>query len=196
MPELHITDELLDEYALGALTEDRLAEVEEHLLICQDCQARLQAADEFAMLFRACAVQPDARPQRGWRLTWKYNAARWTMAAAMLSILLLLVWPFRKPATVPATVFMQSLRGPEASAQVVAGKPAFLAFDIAPTSGANQYEARIVNPVGTEILTAKVFSRDGRPTVLLHGLPPGSYWVRIYRIEDREEIAEYGLQAK
>jgi hypothetical protein len=96
----------------------------------------------------------------------------------------------------PATVLMQSLRGPDAPAQVAAGRPALLVFDLVPSPGVNEYEARIVNPVGVEILAAKVSSKDGRLAVLVERLPPGSYWVRVFRSDNREPIAEYGLRAR
>ena len=197
MPALHVNDELLDQYALGTLPEERAAGVEEHLLVCEACQSRLDASDEFAMLFRAASVQPDARPQRSWRAFWNHRAANWTVAsAAMLAILLLVAGPFREPQMAPATVLMQSLRGPDAPAQVAAGRPALLVFDLVPSPGVNEYEARIVNPVGVEILAAKVSSKDGRLAVLVERLPPGSYWVRVFRSDNREPIAEYGLRAK
>ena len=123
--------------------------MEEHLLVCKACQSRLDVSDEFAMLFRAAAVQPDARPQRNWRAFWKHRAANWTAAAAaMVAILLLMAGPLRKPPMAPATVLMESLRGPDAPAQVAAGRPALLVFDIVPVSGVNGYEARIVNTRG------------------------------------------------
>jgi hypothetical protein len=196
MPDLHINDEFLDQYALGLLPGELLAGVEEHLLICEACQSRLDASDEFAMLFRAAAVQPDARSQRSWRMFWNHPLANWTAAAvAVLAILLLVVGPRKTPAA-PAMVFMQSLRGPDAPAQVTAGRPALLVFDIVPPAGVNGYEARIVNPVGGEILAADVSSKDGRLAVLVHSLPPGSYWVRVFRTGNREPIAEYGLRAR
>lgn len=197
MPAPHISDELLDQYALGTLPEERVAGVEEHLLFCGPCQSRLDASDEFAMLFRAASVQPDARPQRSWRAFWNSRAANWTVAsAAMLAVLLLVAGPFRKPPMAPATVLMQSLRGPEAPPQVAAGQPALLVFDIVPTAGVNDYEARIVNRVGVEILAAKVSSKDGRLAVLVDRLARGSYWVRVFRTDSREPIAEYGLRAR
>jgi hypothetical protein len=197
MPSLHINDELLDQYALGVLSKELLAGVEEHLLICEACQSRLDASDEFAMLFRAAAVQPDARSQGSWRLHWNRRVASWTGAAVAVSaILLLVVGTFRKPPTAPAMVFLQSLRGPDAPAQVTAGRPALLVFDIVPPAGVNDYEARIVNPVGIEILAAPVFAKDGRLAVLVHRLPPGSYWVRVFRTGNREPIVEYGLHAR
>jgi hypothetical protein len=197
MAMLHTNEELLDQYALGILPEEHLAGVEEHLLICEACQSRLDVSDEFTMLFRAAAVQPDARSQRSWRLFWNHPVASWTGAAvAILAILFLVVGPFRKPPAPPAMVFMQSLRGPDAPAQVTAGRPALLVFDIVPTAGVNDYEARIVNPVGIEILAAKVFFKDGRLAVLVSRVPPGSYWVRVSKTDTREPIAEYGLRAR
>ena len=248
MPELHLSDELLDEYALGTLAQEQLAGLEEHLLFCQACQSRLEASDEFTMLFREAAVQPDARSRRswrlfaakaplgapllqpgarspggwrllpakaprrapllqpgGWRLLWNYRVAGWTGAAAVVSAILLFVaGPFHKPPIAPATVFLQSLRGPDAPAQVTPGRPALLVFDIVPAAGVNEYEARIVNPVGVELLSAPVSLKDGRLAVLVDSLSPGSYWVRVYRTPagsaretgNRDPIAEYGLRAR
>ena len=114
----------------------------------------------------------------------------------MLAILLLVVGPLRKSPSEPATVFMQSLRGPDAPAQVTAGRPAVLIFDIVPAARVNNYEARIVNPVGIEILAPEVFSKDGRLAVRVDRLLPGSYWVRVSRADTHEPIAEYGLRSK
>jgi hypothetical protein len=91
---------------------------------------------------------------------------------------------------------MQSLRGPDAPAEVNAGRSVLLVFDIDPAAEANEYKARIVNPVGAEVLAAEVSSKDGRPAVLVDRLPPGSYWARVFRTGDREPIAEYGLRAR
>lgn len=48
----HISEELLDDYALGRLSEPDVAPVEEHLLICAFCQERLQLTDEFIAALR------------------------------------------------------------------------------------------------------------------------------------------------
>lgn len=197
MAELHPNDEFLDQYALGKLPAEHLPGVEEHLLICEACQSRLDASDEFAMLFRETAVQPDVRSQRGWRRFWNHRGANWTVAAAAaFSILLLVAGPFHKRPTEPAAVFMQSLRRPDAPAQVAAGRPALLVFDIVPAAGVNHYEARIVNTVGTEILAVEVSPKGGRLAVLVDRLPPGSYWVRVFQTDNQEPIAEYGLRAR
>ena len=48
----HITEEILEAYSLGQLTEVDIAPVEEHILICPACQERLQATDLFVATIR------------------------------------------------------------------------------------------------------------------------------------------------
>jgi len=197
MTEPHIEDELLDRYASGTLPVDAHPAVEEHLLACRFCQSRLVASDEFVVLFRAAAIQPDARPRPGWRPAWSPRATIWAAAAVMASALLFVISvQLREPSVAPATVMMQSLRGPQAAARIIAGKPALLVFDIAPDSGPDEYDGQIVNLVGVEIFTARATPKDGHLAVLVKKLPKGSYWVRIYSKRSREPIAEYGLRAE
>jgi len=41
----HIPDDIMDNYALGRLPEAESAAVEEHLLVCHECQDRLHVTD-------------------------------------------------------------------------------------------------------------------------------------------------------
>jgi len=51
----HIDDELLERYAMGRLTERDAVPVEEHLLICECCRARLEETDAYVRAMReAC----------------------------------------------------------------------------------------------------------------------------------------------
>jgi hypothetical protein len=56
----HVADDLLEAYSLEALAEESLAYVEEHLLICEDCRARLQAIEEFVAGFQAVSQNRGA----------------------------------------------------------------------------------------------------------------------------------------
>jgi anti-sigma factor ChrR (cupin superfamily) len=42
----HVTEEWLAEYSAGRLEEPRLAQVEEHLLICERCRQQLTQFDD------------------------------------------------------------------------------------------------------------------------------------------------------
>lgn len=49
----HISEDLLDQYALKKLPEELAASLEEHLLVCPGCQDRLQLTDDFIEALRA-----------------------------------------------------------------------------------------------------------------------------------------------
>ena len=66
----HIPEDLLEQYAMGTLPDPESAPVEEHILLCSECQARLQEIDEFLLAIQGAAAallrQPrEAVPWRG-----------------------------------------------------------------------------------------------------------------------------------
>jgi len=48
----HISEDRLEEYAFNRLSEPESAEVEEHLLVCEDCQELVGNIDEYIRLSR------------------------------------------------------------------------------------------------------------------------------------------------
>jgi len=192
----HIDENLLDQYAIGQLGGDTIEAVEEHLLECRHCQERLIALDEFIGLFRAAATQPDARPVPFWQRFPKVRVLAWSAAAVMATVVSFISLEFRKPAMTPATVLMQAFRGPETTTVVAAGKPVRLIFDLQPAGSSQDYQFEVVNLLGTRLLASPVEFDQGRPSVLINQLEPGSYWARISRKADSELIAEYGLRAE
>src|SRR5277367_2058230 len=56
----HISEELLEYYSLQQLSEDRLAPVEEHLLVCESCQTRLTQVDNYVAAMKIAARQITA----------------------------------------------------------------------------------------------------------------------------------------
>jgi len=51
--ESHIDEELVEQYALGGMTELESASVEEHLLVCRRCQDALSLTDRLIHSIRA-----------------------------------------------------------------------------------------------------------------------------------------------
>ena len=49
----HISDDSFDHYAMGRLAESDMSVVEEHLLICQECQDRMKATDTYLKAMRS-----------------------------------------------------------------------------------------------------------------------------------------------
>ena len=195
MSTWHISEDSIDRYAIGALEGETLAEVEEHLLTCPDCQARLLEADEFVEVFRAAAVQPDARPAKR-RFFWQFKVAWATAAAGVILAAVFGTSIHTRGDVSPAIVELASLRGPEAAARIPAGRPALLKFDVLPQAGPGDYEIEVVDADGYQVMSASAELQDGRLTARIGKLPGGSYWVRVYsRRPVRHLIAEYGLVA-
>jgi len=60
--ESHFPDDLLEKYALGTASNLDCAPLEEHLLLCVDCQTRLAEIEEFILIVQAALVELEARP--------------------------------------------------------------------------------------------------------------------------------------
>jgi len=199
MQQPHIDESCLDQYILGSLPEPRLAEVEEHLLVCSPCQSRLLETDELVTLLRAAAPDPEVRPVPQWRRLFPFRGAVWAgfaSAAAALAILLIGGEP-RDSSGIPAVVMMRSLRGPEAGAQMAAGKPSQLVFDLSLPGAPAKYRVEIVDLRGNRILEKEAEAQGDRIGALIGKLPRGSYWVRLYRdAASGELIAEYALRSQ
>jgi anti-sigma factor RsiW len=71
---VHATEELLEEYTFGRIREPQLGWLEEHLLICPECQSELDDIEEYKVFMKAglaafeserlAAVAPVASPAR------------------------------------------------------------------------------------------------------------------------------------
>jgi anti-sigma factor RsiW len=59
----HASEELLELYSLHGLPENERAPLEEHLLTCSHCQARLEDLDDFIACLRA-ALRSLSNPRR------------------------------------------------------------------------------------------------------------------------------------
>lgn len=192
----HADDDQLDRYSMGTLEGEAVPAVEEHLLECAACRERLRQSDEFSALFREAATLPEARPRRFWTSSWVRRAAGGAAAvAAMAAVLLVGTRRDGGSPVAPVIVTLQALRGPESAAEIQAGHPAILLFDIE-TPARGSYEARIFNRSGDEVLKPPTDVREGRLSVSVESLAKGLYWVRVYRAGSVDPITEYGLRAR
>jgi hypothetical protein len=194
----HIEEDLLDQYAMGTLPAESIQHLEEHLLACKLCQARLMETDEFLPVFKAAATQPDARPWPKRKRGVLFPASLWAGAAAVVGLTVILIaWPHQAKDPTPATVMMQSLRGAESEARMASAKPVLLVFDLPVEAAAPNYEIEVVDTVGNEVLKTRAELRNGQLTGRFGKLAAGSYWVRLYRTQPaRELVAEYGLRSE
>ena len=53
----HPLEDEFEEYAFDRLSEERCAQFEEHLLVCERCQDQLAQTDEYILLMKQTAAQ-------------------------------------------------------------------------------------------------------------------------------------------
>ncbi len=62
IPYFHCDEQTLEEYCLGILSEKRTSAVEEHLLVCEECNEALASQTEFIQCLKA-ALRVQRAPQ-------------------------------------------------------------------------------------------------------------------------------------
>jgi anti-sigma factor RsiW len=202
MPESrksHPEEELLERYAMGRLAEPQLGEVEEHLLICQGCQERLDEATAYTAILRQAAANVAAQPQAaeaGWR---QWLRLEWlpmpmpALAGAMAVLAIALVWqPWRTPGVLEwRTVELETMRGGGSEAAGMEGFGLALRLDVSGLviDGAT---GQIVSADGQVVAEGTVAMVAGKAEFRhAPGLAAGRYWVRLKK--NGETLREYAL---
>jgi hypothetical protein len=77
----HVPGDTLERYVMNRLPESELEPVEEHLLICPQCQDRLEAKDEFVKAMKAAIAEftkftETSKAEEGAPLRWVAVSAR------------------------------------------------------------------------------------------------------------------------
>ena len=195
----HIDDELLERYSLGRLAEAESAVVEEHLLVCSECQDRLAEADEYTQVMRqALSELPPEKEKSSWlaRL-WPLPKMAWIPAAAAVALIaMVVVVPDYQ--TAPQTVTLIARRGPEQAPVANAGERLTLELERGTLSAGQPYRIEIANATGTVVWYGVVNWAAGAPSVNVpRPLGPGAYWVRLYDVEPGGNLLrEYGLTVR
>jgi hypothetical protein len=195
----HLIEEDLEQYCLGSLVEVGCARLEEHVLLCETCRDRLTETENFVASMREASRQRSGShvkdraagviAGRIRRPSWPGQLAS-VLLAAMLAVCAL-VWSGRQSNTValPFAVELAAVRG-AAPGPVPAGRPLLLKLDLTGLSDGQPFAGEVVDASGVRVAQFSV----GAP-VQLKALPPGGYFVRIYR-SSRELLREYALTVK
>ena len=187
---VHASEELLEEYSFGRICEPQLGWLEEHLLICLECQSALDDIEEYKIFMKAglasfeserrarfgplkpaAETDPPAPPPLGlWKaLSLNFALPRMPLIRNLLAAAILLmlagttVWRLRAPvAQAPiASVRLMALRGGNGSvASVPSGHPADLVFDRADLPPDLSYRAEVVNSSGRRVWSGSVRIAD------------------------------------
>jgi hypothetical protein len=208
---LHACDDELERYVLRGLDEPEVAKVEEHLLVCSTCQARLEETKSFIVAMRTAARKLRAEPPSAWeelrsrfsRLVAMPTPVWATAAAAALVVGVLALAPslLTHPSATPAfAVALEAARGVEglAESRVPANSPLLLSIDLSEFPARDSYKVEVVDALGRPEMDLTLAPANGRLVANIgRALGAGRYWVRLYTSsEPHSLLREYAVKAE
>lgn len=207
----HASDDALERFVLGGLDEPEVAGMEEHLLACPTCQARLEETESFITAMRSAARKLRAEPPSAWeelrsrfsRLMAMPTPIWATAAVGALVVCILALAPsiLTRPSTAPAfAVALEAARGIEGQAEnrAPANSPLLLSIDLSEFALRDSYRVEVVNALGRKEFEATLTPVNGRLEANTgHALGAGRHWVRLYASNDPQSLLrEFGVKAE
>ena len=197
---MHPSEEALERYSLGQFTEVECATLEDHLLICIECQETLTRIDaEVSDIKQVCqevAAEPEPISKPG--LFARFSMATPMWAAAAAAIVIAVAVPVYRQTTAPrgqSDVILEASRGSAPVAEAKAGNNLKLNIDLTQISAQGPYRVAIVGSDGQQVWSAEGIRSSGRVTLDgPNNLGAGNYWVRIYG--SGTLLREYGMLLK
>lgn len=195
----HATEEQLELYLQKRLSHPDVLDLEEHLIVCEDCRIRLEREENWVLAART-ALREDPAPVSRWHTIQEFiwAGAGWIRQpafAAGFAVLLLTV----------ATAFYMNYRGesalpPVAVLQLVATRGAMPAvresreIDLVLTDSPSGVAAKVVSTDGSAIWEGETASApEGSEIRVPKHLNPGTYLARTYSTPG-QLLHEYGFR--
>jgi hypothetical protein len=210
-PGTHPSDDALELYSMGRMSETESAPLEQHLLTCGDCRDRLEDSDEYVASMHQALQElvedskpASSSPARNWFPRFlSVPAPVWAGSAVAVALILFALPIFQSLGGSYATR-LEAWRGETGltSPVVPAGQPLALTVDVSGLPVLGSYAIRIVDSRGVEVAAATAGAGGDDVVVDLDsGLSAEQYWVRIYEpatgTEARGELLrEFGLRAE
>jgi hypothetical protein len=199
---VHPTEDLLEEYSFGRICEPALTPLEEHLLLCAQCQAQLLEIDEYRAVLKSGIAAFERNRQSAFApspsFVFPKLPGRILVAAAVLLMVAgVLGWRVYRPSTEVSdatTVRLIALRGNggDGSAHARAGRRLKLVIDPTDLPSSLSYRLEIVSSSGQPVWSGitRVAGQDISADADAD-FQSGVYWVRLYSGE--KVLREFGL---
>ena len=195
---LHSTDDQLENYALGRLSDTAIPVLEEHLMICALCQERLDEIENFAFGMRDVLREPvpDASGFRAWFSGFdflKKPAFALSFAAVAMMAITVFVMNGRTKFAPAAALQLSAIRG-----EMPFSEPARetdLTLIDAPQSG-GPFRVEVVDAMGNSQWSGTAAGSPAGVSVKVdRRLAPGDYFVRLYGAGN-QVVHEYGFRVR
>ena len=205
-PDTHLTEQEVEDFALGRVQRSRAPEMLEHLLFCDECNDRVEAEQLLRDQLRDAMSAPEvpaalpAARRRGWLEWFSAPNPAWAAAAAC-AVFLLFVPALRQGDAPTASVALESYRGRATDGQNMvapAGSALELKLDTTGLADLNRGNVSVVDAVGETVWSGQAQTADGvLKTEVSTRLQPGLYWVRLTRDGQPDTLVrEYRLEVK
>jgi hypothetical protein len=197
----HMDEEEIERYSMGAMPEEAVARLEEHILVCESCQHRLAETDVYVSSMQRASARLRKGPlKRG--LPW-LRLPRLVPALAGMVVLVLAAgwWLSRRHVgeTFPFAVSLEATRGAAIEAKAPAGRPLLLRFDLAGLPVSSSYRMEMVDRFGKRVWQATAHAQalktNSKCFAMVPKTQPGVYLVRVYS-PSGELLREYGLEVE
>lgn len=196
-----LSEDQLEDYHFKRLEGEALDAVEEHLLVCEHCQRRLEEEEEIAsdIKFALREFNPSEEPivmrpaptpalsqWRAWALA---------TAAALLVCVGALTWNAARPHEFQVALRVE--RGVEI-ASAPSGPDLTLTAQMQELPQLERFHAVLVSDRGSKLESADLPPAGGILVWRLErGLPPGTYWVRLSDPNRPDRVLrEFGLKVR
>ncbi len=196
----HVDDEQLEQYSMGNLSEEELTELEEHLLLCGECQERLTEIDAYTQAMRSASTALRSRgtarayESKTQALFRKLTVPKLAWASAVAAaVIAVTITGGRRDSAGPVAVFLTATRGAELPAAVAPpNTPLTLTLDLTDIPASPRYLVDVVDSTGRQIVRSEAARQGNRLLISTPKLPVGLYFVRLYSSGDL--LREYGLR--
>ena len=196
--KLHSTDEQLELYALGRISDPDRVVLEEHLMVCESCRGRLDGIGSFAFGMQAAGIESMAKKEKAIpslmetvRPLLRRPAVSMSLAFLLLLVVLGIFSIGKNEVPAVATLQLTATRG--AMPVTVPARSYDLRLTDAPRDGA-PYRIEVLNPAGGTMWANLAESGpSGIDVTVTQRLPPGDYFVRV-NSADGKLVREYGFR--
>ncbi len=202
----HVLDEHLEAYVLRRLQEEETGILEDHLLLCQNCQRRLTETQQRIQAIRMAArgirereERPGLRQSPVARFFSSLIVSRpaWAAAAAV-AVALVVFTPRLRHSSLPyQEVNLTVMRGEEPAFDADHGRRLRLHLDVRDLEVSAINRMTIVSAQGSPVWESRMDRPTGDSVAVSidRKLDAGQYWVRVLGPPDRI-LREYSLRLR
>jgi hypothetical protein len=193
---VHVAEDQLERYSIGTLHGTAVAQVEEHVLICETCQNKLASIDSWVRSVRRAGAQLRSQRDNQWQLS---RVPRFVPALAAAIILVFAAGAVlqlsKRGAVTPLAVALEATRG-ENVARVPARQPLLIQPGLDGLPQLPEYRLEIVDRLGKRVSQNTFTPANGHPSgTSIPGLASGVYFARLYS-PSGDLLREYALEVR